>query len=178
MPRLKALDPKTATGPAKELMDTVKANMGKVPNILRTMANSPAALNAYLGFSGALKDGALSPELRECIALAVAQKNDCDYCLAAHTALGKMAGLGADEMINCRKGESTDARTAAAIRFALRTMETNGFVEEGDMAAVREAGFSDGDVAEIVAVVSLNIFTNLFNHVADTKIDFPKAPAL
>ncbi len=178
MPRLEALNPDNATGPAKELLDAVQAKMGKTPNILRTLANSPAALNAYLGFSDALKDGALSPALRECIALTVAEGSGCDYCLAAHTTMGKMAGLGDEDMINCRKGESSDGKTAAAIHFARRLMDTNGFVEDGDLATVREAGFNDGDIAEIVAVVSLNLFTNYFNHVAETEIDFPAAPAL
>jgi uncharacterized peroxidase-related enzyme len=175
---LPTIDPKTATGKTKELLDAAKANMGRVPNILKALANSPVALEAYLELSRVIKGGAFSPALRECLALAIAERNNCDYCLAAHTALGKMAGLTPEQMEACRRGHSDDQRAAAAIKFALRVLETNGFVTPDDLAAVREAGFGDGEIVEIVAVVTLNVYTNLLNHVANTKLDFPAAPKL
>jgi uncharacterized peroxidase-related enzyme len=178
MQRIPALDPETATGPAKELMGAVKAKLGGVPNVLRTLANGPAALQAYLGISGALAAGTLSARLRECVALAIGQQNDCDYCLAAHTAFGGKAGLSQEEMMVCRHGEASDPQASAAIRFCRRVADTRGFVTDEDLADARHAGFNDGQIAELVAVVALNLFTNYFNHVADTELDFPPAPPL
>lgn len=178
MSRLPKIDPKTAEGKTKELLDAAKANMGRVPNILKGMANSPTALEAYMELSRVIKGGTFSPAFRECLALAIAEQNDCEYCLAAHTAIGKMAGLTPEQMEACRRGHADDPRTAAAITFSKRVLETNGFVTEADMSAARGAGFSDGEIAEMVAVIALNIYTNLFNHVADTEIDFPAVAKL
>ncbi|MBN2491592.1 MAG: carboxymuconolactone decarboxylase family protein [Planctomycetes bacterium] len=178
MPRLQAIKLEQAGGLARELLDGAKKKMGRVPNLLKHLANSPAALKAYLEFSGALKDGAFPDELRECIALAVAEQNRCDYCRAAHTALGKMAGLSPEEMLDCRRGESADPRRQAAIRLARRILETRGAVSDDDLAAARKAGFDDAGIVEIVAVTVLNLYTNFINHVADTQLDFPAAPAL
>jgi len=178
MPRLEAINPENATGEARKLLDTVQAKTGRAPNIVRTLAASPAALKAYLGFSGALKESALSDPLRECIALTVAEENDCDYCRAAHTAGGKLAGLSDEDMVNCRKGESSDSKTQAAIRFARRVVETRGWVEDRDLDEVRGAGWGEGEIVDMVATVALNLFTNYFNHVAGTEVDFPTPPSL
>jgi len=178
MPRLQAIHPDQATGPAKDLLDAVRKKTGRVPNILKHMANSPAALEAYLGFSGALKNGAFKDDLRECIALAIAEQNDCDYCRAAHTAVGKMTGLTDEEMVSCRKGEISDSKTRAAVNFARRVVETRGGVEDRDLDEVRGAGWGEGEIVEMVATVALNIYTNYFNHVAGTEVDFPKPPSL
>lgn len=142
------------------------------------MANSPAVLEAYLGFSGALAKGALSARLREQIALAVGESNNCQYCLAAHTALGRMAGLSDEQIADSRRGSSPDRKTEAALAFATKVVSERGLVDDDDVAQLRAAGFDDGDIAEIVANVSLNIFTNYLNHIAETEIDFPKAAAL
>ncbi len=178
MARINTIDPEQATGEAKELLDGAKKKMGKVPNILRAMANSPAALKCYLTFSGALADGALSPQLREQIALAIAQENQCHYCLAAHTAIAKMSGLSDEDILGARKGEAADPKAKAAVEFARAVNDTKGFVSDAQLQAVRDAGFSDGEIAEIVAAVALNVYTNYFNHVADTELDFPEAPEL
>lgn len=178
MPRITALDPQNATGHVKELLEGVGRKLGMVPNMMRTMAQAPAVLEGYLQFSGALGHGQLSAKVREQIALAVAQANGCDYCLAAHTAVGKMVGLTADQLRDSRQGEAVDPGTDALLRFARQIVETRGRVSDADVQAVRDAGFGDGVIAEVVAGVALDIFTNYFNIVAATEVDFPRAPAL
>jgi uncharacterized peroxidase-related enzyme len=178
MPRIEALKPDTADGKTKDLFETVNKKMGMVPNILRTLGHSPAALEAYLGFSGALAGGVLSPQLREQVALAVGELNRCDYCISAHSAIGKTAGLSEAQMLDARQGKASDEKAAAALQLARRIVETRGFVSDGDIKAARDGGLVDAEVVEIVANVVLNVFTNYFNHVAETEIDFPRAPAI
>lgn len=174
MPRLNAVDPKEATGKAKELLDGVKAKIGMVPNLMRTFANSPAALEGYLSFSSALSGGSLNAKLREQIALTVADANSCEYCLSAHTAIGKMVGLNENELVASRRATATDAKTDAALKFAHQLVVKRGELLDSEIQAVRSAGYNDGEITEIVANVALNIFTNYFNHVAQTVVDFPK----
>ncbi len=174
MARLNSIDPAAATGKAKALLDAVNTKLGKVPNMMRIMANSTAALESYLAFSGALNHGELLPKLRELIALTVAEQNECEYCVAAHTVIGKGAGISAAEAVAARRGQGPDAKSSAAITFARRIVETNGHVSTEDVRAVRSAGYTDGQIAELIAVVSLNIYTNLFNKVVDSEVDFPK----
>lgn len=178
MSRLNQITPESASGKTKELLDAVKGKLGLVPNMTRAMANSPAVLDGYLQLSGALTKGTLPAKTRELLALAVGQANGCDYCLAAHTALGRMAGLTADQIRDGRLGGAVDPKTDALIRFARKVVESHGRVGDRDLTEVREAGFDDGAIAEVVAHVALNLFTNYFNHVADTDIDFPAAPPL
>ncbi|ADG68489.1 alkylhydroperoxidase like protein, AhpD family [Planctopirus limnophila DSM 3776] len=178
MPRITPLDPQNATGHVKELLDGVGRKLGMVPNMMRTMAQAPAVLEGYLQFSGALARGQLSAKVREQISLAVAQANSCDYCLAAHSAIGKMVGLTVDQLRDSRHGEAVDPGTDALLRFAHRVVETRGHVNEADVQAVRDAGFGDGVIAEVVAGVAHDILTNYFNIVAATEVDFPHAPAL
>ena len=173
MPRLKAVEPTEAGAQAKTLLDGVQKRLGMTPNLMRSMANSPAVLEAYLGFSGSLGKSSLSPKLREQIALTVGEVNRCQYCLAAHTALGRMAGLGAEEIADSRRGASPDRKTEAVLRFARKVVAERGRVSDDDIASIRAAGVVDGEIAEVVAFVALNIFTNYFNHVAETDVDFP-----
>ena len=177
MPRLQAVNPKTATGKTKELLDAVHKKYGMTPNLTRTFANSPAALEAYLGFD-ALAGGSLSSALREQIALTVSEINGCDYCLAAHTAVGKMVGLSREQIHRSREALSGDSHEEAALQFAKAIVEKRGWVSDDDLAQVRQAGYSDGEIAEIVANVVKNIFSNYFNHVAETEVDFPAVPQL
>jgi uncharacterized peroxidase-related enzyme len=174
MTRLQLVDPSTATGKAKDLLDAVKGKLGLVPNMTKVMATSPAVLEAYLGFSGALSGGLLDAKTREQLALLTAQQNHCDYCLSAHTAIGKMVGLNHEQIVASREGHGSNHKTTAALTFAKRVLETKGQVIAADLAAVREAGFSDGEIAEIIAHVALNVFTNYFNVATDVDIDFPK----
>jgi uncharacterized peroxidase-related enzyme len=178
MSRIHQVNPQSATGKAKELLDAVQGKLGLVPNMTRAMANSPAVLDGYLSLSGSLSKGALSAKSREQIALAVAQANECEYCLAAHSAIGKMVGLSVDQILDSRRGTSVDPKTDAIIQFARQVVDQRGLVSDANIAQVRAAGLDDGAIAEIVANVALNIFTNYFNHVAETEIDFPRAEAL
>jgi uncharacterized peroxidase-related enzyme len=178
MSRINQIAPETATGRARALLDAVKNKLGLVPNMTRAMANSPAVLDAYLQFSGALSKGTLSARAREQLSRAVAQANGCDYCLAAHSAIGKMVGLTDEQVRDSRLGTAVDAKTDALIRFALEVVEARGRVSEAALAEAREAGLDDGAIAEVVAHVALDVFTNYFNNVAQTDVDFPKAPEL
>lgn len=178
MSRLNQLNPETATGRAKELLGAVKGKLGLVPNMTRAMANGPAVLDGYLQFSGALSRGTLSAKVREQLSLAVAQVNGCEYCLSAHSTIGKMVGLTAEQIRDARLGTAIDPKTDALIRFAQKVVEARGRVSDADVGDVREAGFDDGAIAEVVAHVALDIFTNYFNLVAGTDIDFPKVEEL
>jgi uncharacterized peroxidase-related enzyme len=177
MPRLTPVDPATATGKAKELFDGPLK--GKHINIFKSMANSPAALNFYLQGAGALEDAKLSAAEREVIALAIAQENSCDYCLAAHTAIGKMSGLSEDQTVGARQGSIKDnSRYNALAKFTKALSEKKGFVSDEDVSTFRAAGFGDAEIAETVATYAHNFFTNIFNHVNGTTVDFPAPPKI
>src|ERR1700740_444434 len=173
MNRLHPIDPATAEGKAKTLLDSVKAGLGSVPNIFRVMAASPATLEAYLGFNRTLSHGALPAKIREQIALVSAETNGCDYCASAHTALGKHAGLSQDDINKALEGGAADPKADAAIRFAKTLLEKRGHVSDADFTQVKEAGLSEAEIGEIVAQVAINVFTNYFNIAFDTEIDFP-----
>ena len=177
MPRLAPLLDPVAPGRAHDLLDAVRGRLGLVPNMARTMANAPAVLDAYLAMSGALAAGVLASPLRERIALAVAEANGCDYCLSAHAALGKLARLTEAEIDESRAGRARDPRADATLRFARAVLDGRGDVGDEDLAGLRAAGFSDAEVAEIVAHVALNVFTNYFNKVAGVAVDFPLVAA-
>jgi AhpD family alkylhydroperoxidase len=141
------------------------------------MANSPTVLQGFAQLNGAVNAGHVSAKLRESIALLSAETNACDYCLSAHSALGKAAGLTPDQLSAARDGKATDPKTAAALTFASRIIETRGGVTDNDVSAVRAAGWTDAELAEIVSVIALNYFTNIFNRTFAVDIDFPKVEA-
>lgn len=174
MPRLTAIDPKSATGRAKELLDVVQKKLGLTPNMMRGMANAPAALQGYLDFSGALAGGVLNAKVREQIALATAEANSCDYCASAHTAIGKMVGLAENEIIAARSATASDRKATAILELARRIVATQGRPSNADIASAREQGVNDAEITEVIANVALNIYTNYFNHIAQTEIDFPR----
>src|SRR5262245_6409934 len=178
MERITPINLQAAQGRAKELLDAVKARLGIVPNMARLMAVSPPVLEAYVGFIGALSHGVLPVRVREQLALEVGEANHCDYCVSAHCVLGKGAGLSDEDVADSRRGESADPKADVLLRFARTVLEKKGEIEDADIAAVRKAGYGDAEIAEVVAHVGLNVFTNYFNNVAGTPIDFPRAPAL
>jgi uncharacterized peroxidase-related enzyme len=151
----------------------VQKKLGVTPNLFKTLAHSPAALGFYLQQSQALASGVLSPALREQIALATAGVNACDYCASAHTLLGKGVGVTAGEAAKNLHGVATDARVDAALKFARAIVEKRGNVSDTQLSNIRAAGYDDAELVEIVAHVAMNIFTNYFNHVAGTEVDFP-----
>lgn len=177
MPNIAVPEKSAAPAKSQELLSAVERQMGTVPNIFLAMANSPATLEAYLQFSGSLSRGKLSPTLREQIALATAGKNGCDYCASAHTFLGRKAGLNEDQLALALKGESTDAKTTKVLGFVREILETSGNVRPESIAELSEAEFTDEEIVEIVGLVGMNIFTNYFNHVVRTTIDFPLVSA-
>ena len=164
---------------ARSTLEAVQKQLGSVPNIFRIVSNSPAALAGYVGLNGALAKGKLSPATRERIALAVAEINGCDYCLAAHTYLGKnLAKLDEREIVANRLGGSSDAKAAAAVQFAVVLTVARGAATPHDIAAVRAAGYGDAEIVEIIAHVALNTLTNYVNEALGTEIDFPVADRL
>jgi len=167
-----------APAAAQPLLQAVKKQLGVAPNLFRLVANSPAALEGYLGLSGALSRGELPAATRERIALAVAEINGCDYCLSAHTYLGlHVAKLDDAEMTANRNGTSNDPKAAAAVRFAARVTRLRGHVTNEDFMAVKAAGYTDAQIIEIVQHVALNTWTNYINTVGQTEIDFPVVTA-
>jgi uncharacterized peroxidase-related enzyme len=173
MSRIPAVDRASADPKSKPLLDAVNKAFGVTPNLFRVTAQSPAALEGLLGLSGALDNGSFKGKTREAIALAVAQANSCDYCLSAHTALGKRAGLSDAEVASARQGRASDPKTAAIVRFARLLVENSGHATDSELAQLHQAGVTEGEIIEIVANTVLNIFTNHLNHVAGTDIDFP-----
>ncbi|WP_291822854.1 carboxymuconolactone decarboxylase family protein [Bosea sp. (in: a-proteobacteria)] len=179
MPRL-AIPASIEASPAaaQPLLEAVKKQIGVVPNLFRLVSNSPAALEGYLGLSGALGKGTLPAPTRERIALAVAEINGCDYCLSAHTYIGKnMAKLDDAEMTANRSGASNDPKADAALRFAAEVVRRRGHVSDDDVRAIKTAGYDDAQIVEIVLHVALNTWTNYVNSVAETTIDFPVVTA-
>jgi uncharacterized peroxidase-related enzyme len=174
MARLKIVNPSEASGKAKELLQAVQAKLKITPNMTKALANSPAALEAYLAFNGALAGGLLDAKLREQIALAVAESNGCEYCLSAHTAIGRLVGLSEPDIAAGRDGYGSSAKATAALKFAQELVKRRGSVPSSSITALHDAGFSDGEIAEIIANVALNIFTNYFNIAGDVDIDFPR----
>jgi uncharacterized peroxidase-related enzyme len=163
---------------SKATLEAFRRQLGSVPNLFRLIGLSPASLAAYASFNGALTK-ALDAKTRERIALAVAEVNGCNYCLAAHTYLGSnLAKLEPEEIASNRRGTSTDPKARAAVHFAAKVARERGHVDDADLAAVRGAGFSDAQIVEIVALVAENSFTNYLNEVAKTDVDFPQIPAL
>ncbi len=163
---------------SRSLLEDVKKQLGVAPNLFRMVANSPAALQGYVGLLGALGKGTLPAATHERIALAIAEFNACDYCLSAHTYLGKHAAkLDDSEIAANRGGTSNDAKADAAVRFARKVAQLRGHVSDEDVRAVRAAGYTDGEIVEIVQHVALNTWTNYVNSVARTEIDFPVVTA-
>ncbi len=163
---------------AQPLLQAVKKQLGMVPNLFRVVGNSPAALEGYLGLNGALAKGSLEAPTRERVALAVAEVNGCDYCLSAHSYLGKnLSKLSDAEIAANRSGGSTDPKAEAAVQFAVKLVEARGHVSDADIQAVKRAGYTDAQIVEIVLHVALNTLTNYVNVVAETEIDFPVVKA-
>jgi uncharacterized peroxidase-related enzyme len=159
---------------SQPLLQAVEKQFGLVPNAFRLIGNSPASLEGFLALSGALGKGQLDAATRGRLALAVAESNGCDYCLSAHTYIGKnLIKLSEAEMIANRDGGSTDPKAAAAVHFAKEVVRTRGHIADADLKAVKDAGYNDAQIIEIVMHVALNTLTNYANVVGRAAIDFP-----
>jgi len=174
MSRLNAVSVESSTGKAKELLEGINKKFGRVPNVFTLLGNSPAALEGYLKFSEALSGGVLDPKLRELIAIAVAEINTCEYCLSAHTAIGKSVGLTEQELAWAREQRSENAKFNSCLRFVRIMVTSRAEMNDSDLDDLKSAGFNDGEIAEIIANVAINLFTNYFNHIAKPEVDFPK----
>ena len=175
--RIETLNPETTTGEAKELFNAVQGKLGFIPNLIKVFGNSPATLKSYLSLGELTASGNFSNKFREQLALAIAEENECNYCLSAHTAIGKMNGLTEAETEQNRQGASNDAKIQAGLEFAKLVTKNRGNVTSEQLSTVKAAGYNDGDVLEIVLNVVSNTLTNYVNHIAETEIDFPKVEA-
>lgn len=173
MPTILPLDKSRADAQTAATLDAVKAKLGVLPNLFTTLAHAPVALKAYLQFTETLGGGRLTAKQREIVALATAQANGCQYCLSAHTLLGKGAGLSEQDIAQARQGRATDPLNAAIAEFTRKVVVSGGKLQPGDVAQARTSGLDDGLILEIVANVSLNVLTNYTNHIAETEVDFP-----
>ncbi len=174
MSRITVIDNDNANSEQRELLDTIQSQLGMVPNFLKVFANSPAALRAFLGLHAIASEGSLDAPTRERIALALAQQNACEYCVSAHTAIGRKVGLNDAEIEANRAGTSQDSKAAAAVKFAKALAEHNGEVTTAEFLEVRNAGYSESDIVEIITHVGLNVLSNIIGKASQVEIDFPK----
>ncbi len=174
MSRINVIEANDANTEQTALYDAITEQLGVVPNFLKVFANSPEALKAFLGLHGIAGAGSLEAQTRERIALALAEQNSCQYCASAHTAIGRKAGLDNEEMEANRAGGSSDAKAAAAVTFARSLVEHTGEVTNAEIQAVRDAGYNDSDIVEIITHVGMNILTNILAKASRVEIDFPK----
>ncbi len=174
MSRINVIERDNANKEQTELLDAIQAQLGMVPNFLKVFANSPAALRAFLGLHGIAGEGSLGAQTRERIALAVAQQNECQYCVSAHSAIGLKAGLSTAEIESNRAGSSQDTKAAVAVKFAKALAEYNGDVTTAELQAVRNADYSESDIVEIITHVGMNVLTNILGKASRVDIDFPK----
>ena len=175
--RIETLDPNTTTGEAKQLFDAVQNKLGFIPNLIKVFGNSPATLKSYLSLGELASSGNFSNKFREQLALAIAEENSCNYCLSAHTAIGKMNGLTEEQTEQSRQGVSADFKTQVGLQFAKVVTRNRGQVTNEDIQKVKEAGYPDGDILEIILNVVSNTLTNYVNHIAETEVDFPSVEA-
>jgi uncharacterized peroxidase-related enzyme len=174
MSALPQIEPADATGAAAALLTQVQKTLGSVPNMTKAMANSPALLKGYLALSGALNGGTLPAAVRERLAIASAEYNRCEYCLSAHTYLGRnIAKLDDAELERARHAQSSDPHVAVLLALSDAIARGRGEVDETVLKTAREAGVTDAEIAEVVGNLALNILTNYFNVLADVDNDWP-----
>lgn len=176
MSRVPLVEPTATDGQLRAVLDRIGGAFGSVPAMFRAVAHSPAALQSMWGAFGAFSTGALGAALGEQIAVAVADRNSCRYCLAAHTALGLNAGLSGRQLRAAQDADADDARVRALLEFAVDLVDRRGAVDADDIQRLRDHGWSDGEIVETIAQVALNLFTNYINIALDVPVDFPAVP--
>lgn len=174
MSKIELKNPNDTTGKQAEIFSQIHNTFGVIPNMFKAIGNSEAALESMWTSFGALSKGNLGTKLGEQIAVLVADINRCEYCLAAHTLLGQKAGATPQEMAAAQAGESSEERTQAALHFTKAIIQKKAGISTKDVEDIKKAGFTDGEIAEIMAHVALNIFTNYTNIAFDVPVDFPK----
>lgn len=173
MTKIKKISPEVASEAAKVTMEMVRKKLGRVPNMYQVMANSPAVLEAYVKFNGALAGGTLGTKMAELIALATAEVNACSYCLSAHSFFGAKAGLSAEQMLEGRAFYAQEEKMHAGLLFAKKMLDTPKEISSADIEPLISAGYSEGEILEIIANVIRNLFTNYINIVSETEVDWP-----
>ena len=178
MPRMNAIEPENANQEMQELYQQVENNLGMLPNMVKTLANAPVVAKSYISFWNLMEQGVLPTSLKEKISLLVCEANGCSYCISVHCALSKGAGLADEEVLDSRQGQSPDRKTDQALKFASRILDTRGAVTTDEMDALRNVGYTDQEITEMVALIVFVQFSNYFNNAVGTVNDFPKADAL
>ncbi len=173
MPRISPTTIENAPETTRPILENIQSGLGRVPNLLGTFGNSPAAMLSYVKQKEALKAGSLGDQLGESVALAMASFTSCGYCASAHEAIGKMVGLSDDERALNRKGEASDPKVQAAIHLAKSIVETRGWSNDEAFASAKAGGLSDSDILEVLAITMFNLYTNYANHFLETENDFP-----
>lgn len=173
MSRINTVTLETADDEQKDLLTAIQCQLGTVPNFLKIFANSPAALRAFLGLYTIANKGNLDLQTRERIALFIAQRNSCEYCIAVHTAIGTSAGLSRDEMKANRTGTSHDAKAAIAIKFARSLLDHRGDITTAELIEAHRAGYTDAEIVEIITHVGMTLLTTMLSKVSRVEIDFP-----
>lgn len=174
MSRINLVTKEQASPEQLALFDAIEQQLGLVPNFLKVFANSPAALQAFLGLHSIANTGELDAKTKERIALGLAEQNACEYCVSAHTAIGKNAGLSGDEILANRAGSSQDAKAAVAVKFSRSLAEHNGEVSTSELLEIRNAGYTEAEIVEIITHVGMNVLTNILGKASRVEIDFPK----
>ncbi|WP_180733439.1 carboxymuconolactone decarboxylase family protein [Paraburkholderia sp. PGU19] len=173
MPRTIALTPEQVPADSKPTLDAFTKSIGFTPTMMASFAQSPIAFNSWATLLGSMSK-ALDVKTRDSIGLAVSEVNGCNYCLSVHSFTAKhMAELPADEITLARKGHASDPKRDAAVQFARKVIEKRGQVTDADLKAVRDAGYTDANVMEIIALVAMYSLTNFLNNVFDPEKDFP-----
>jgi len=174
MSRINLVTAEQANEQQTTLYTAIEEQLGIVPNFLKVFANSPAALQAFLGLHSIASEGELDAKTKERIALGLAEQNACQYCVSAHTAIGRKSGLSGDEMMANRAGSSQDAKAAVAVKFSRSLADNSGEVTTAELLEIRNVGYSDAEIVEIITHVGMNILTNILGKASRVEIDFPK----
>jgi uncharacterized peroxidase-related enzyme len=174
MSRIKLVSDAQINAEQQDLYTAIQGQLGMVPNFLKIFANSPTALRAFLGLYCIANDGSLDLQTRERIALGLAEQNACEYCVSAHTAIGRKAGLSSAEIEANRSGTSQDAKASVAVKFACSLAACSGEVTTAELLEIRNAGYNDGEIVEIITHVGMNILTNILGKASRVEVDFPK----
>lgn len=178
MPRLKPIEYGEAPEGTRGLLDDVQQQMGMIPNIFWTLANSPTALEGFVGLREALDKGVLSAKLREEIGLTVSEINQSQYCVCGHAAIGRTLGCSDEEITDARRGTSPDSKVSAALHFAREVVENRGCLSDEEFQRLRDVGYEDREITEMIACIALSVFGDYFTHIAQTELDFPEVPEL
>ena len=174
MSRIAKIVPENASTELKPIYEHIQSHMGKIPNIFQHMGQSAPVLQAFLNLLDQTSNLSISPNIRTKIALITAETNKCHYCLSAHTAMAKLQAISDSDIAAARLAQTQDAKETALLKFAKTIVEKRGQLTDRDVEDAKKAGITDKEIVEIIFVVNINMFTNYFNHIVDTEIDFPK----